>query len=149
MTLRIQKSILAILLSGVAVGFVINLWQAEQLVASLNRYAAQGWAVDAPVYYPAGYHLLSLPLLLSVIFGKRFYVAVILSFVYQGIHLLAIYRSLDRCFLEGNNCPPESVVEELVGTLTWFEWSASIIVPVVLVWLVHLVVSVTVKRRLA
>lgn len=147
MTLRTHKSVLLILLSSLVVGFGIAFWQAERLVASLNASAAQGWAVDAPVYYPAGYHLLVLPLLVSIIFGKRFYVAVILAFVYQGIHLFAIYRSLDTCFLGGDICPATPALTKLIARLTVFEWSASVIIPVVLVWLIYMTISTSVNRR--
>ena len=138
MTLRTHRLLLVSILLAVAGSWIVLVVQAELLAARLNSYAAQGWAVDAPVYYPVGYHLLLvIPLTISIIFAKRFYVALVFAVIYLGLHLGLNYVAFQKCFIGKDICPllpPWTQAE----SINLFNLSVTVVVPVIFIWVLCL-----------
>jgi len=127
---------------GIAVGWGLLTFFGYQQDESLRAYAAQGWAVDAPVYYPPSYHLIAIPLIIAVICGRRFIVAAALAMVYLFLQVFVLYRYFQQCIFGEQTCLARSV-----DGFTLLFWSASVIVPIVFASLIYLVVFGTSKRR--
>lgn len=149
MTVCVSKVLLLILSFGTFVGFLVHFIAAAQLARGLHEAALRGWAVDASVYYPGGYHLIVLPFIAAIIFARKFYVALALSAIYLGLHFFALYLFTQTCFLGGDICPPAPIWTKLVNRLTYFDWSATIIIPILFALTTFSAVFFAKTRRLS
>ncbi len=85
-----------------------------------------GFAVDAPRQYSVGlYHGLSIFLLLSIIFAKRYFASFFLSITYIFVHIYGIQLKLCTGFLGGNLCPDGGFSFWAISRATWFDWTST------------------------
>ena len=137
MNLRISKFIVLGLLGMLVVVLTVNIYLNEIEVAKLNEAAMRGFAIDSPVYYAPGYHILTLFIFLAVVFARSYIVALFLTLVYLIVHVWGTYLRMQGCFLGGDICPPISIFTKLIARYTWADWFASFVIPITLVWLVY------------
>lgn len=85
-----------------------------------------GFAVDAPRQYSVGlYHGLSIFLLLSIIFAKRYFTSFFLSIGYMFVHIFGIREKLCTGFLGGDFCPDGGFSFWAISRATFFDWTST------------------------
>jgi hypothetical protein len=85
-----------------------------------------GFAVDAAPQYSLGlYHGLSIFLLLSIIFAKRYSTSFFLSMGYLFVHIYGTRERLCTGFLGGDLCPDGGFSFWAISRATWFDWTST------------------------
>lgn len=106
---------------------------------------APGFAVDAHRQYSVGlYHGLSIFLLLSIIFAKRYLTSFSLSIGYMFVHIYGIRERLCTGFLGGDLCPNGGFSFWAISRSTWFDWTST---GLLLIIFCIIVASIFINRR--
>ncbi len=104
-----------------------------------------GFAVDAAPQHIVGlYHGLSVLLLLSIIFAKRYFTSFFLSVGYILVHLYETRERLCTGFLGSDFCPDGGFSFRAISRATWFDWTSTGLV-LTIFWII--VVYIVTRRR--
>jgi hypothetical protein len=137
---------LAVLPVIVFIGFLIQF--CLEIVANLRREPTPGFAVDAPEYFVPLYHVILVPLIVAVLFGRKYFAALTITLLYLAAHSWGMYSRHQGCFLGGDICPPVSVWSKAVARFSWFDWTATFVIPIILISLVYTVLVKAKNGRL-
>ena len=87
---------------------------------------SHGFAVDAaPQYIVGWYHWLSVFLLSSIIFAKRYFTSFFLSMGYIFVHIYGTRERLCTGFFGGDLCPDGGFSFWAISRTTWFDWTST------------------------
>lgn len=94
-------------------------------------------AVDDPVpRTPVGLHLLTIPIFLSLIRPRRFFVAIVFAVVYAGLFLVSLYSRVDGESFLGGPIPGDPGFFHELYLKTWiWDYVAAAYLAVLLPWL--------------
>ena len=92
----------------------------------------------------AGLNIAALPLLISFIMAKKYYVSFAITLLYLGLGIYSIWLHLSGCFLGEDLCPPQSLWGRLSERTDWFELYALLTLITLLVW--HIAIFVRTFR---
>ena len=118
-----------------------------EIMADLGREPTPGFAVDAPEYLVPLYHVILILLIVAVLFGRKYYTALTFALLYFALHFWGIYARLQGCFLGGDICPPVPLWSKVVARLSWFDWTATFVIPTILISLAYMAAVKTKNGR--
>ena len=115
----------------------------EQATWPVTKPGEISFAVDAAPQYSVGlFHGLSFLLLLSVIFAKRYIIALSLSVGYFLLHAFATSARLCAGFFGGDLCPDGPISWWAISRASWFDWLSTFL----LLLIVGLTASVVIRN---
>ncbi|CAN5554403.1 hypothetical protein BH10ACI2_BH10ACI2_08660 [soil metagenome] len=118
--------------------FVLLVCFSIQLYLNQNEWASQqtppgGFAVDFGQDYPVGrYHFLALGILLTLIFAQKYISTVLLVFSYATIHAFATFWRIRTGLFGGDMCPEGGLCYKALRRATWFDWTATGLILIIL-----------------
>jgi hypothetical protein len=129
---------LIVLLSFLCGGFILEFLQMvqehQQIVQSCNDNP--GFSCDAvPQHLVGGFHVFSLVLLGWVIFTKHYRSAFFAAALYLVIHLFATYSRLSTGFFGGDMCPDGHPCILAIRRASTFDWFATALIAIALIFI--------------
>jgi hypothetical protein len=113
------------------IGFLAQLYLS--IADDLSKKPASTiFSVPPPDHTVGLYHLILIPLI-TVLYSRRYLVALVIAASYTLFHASAIYLELQGCFLGEDICPPVSNWTKAAARFSWFDWAATIVIPLILV----------------
>lgn len=110
------------------VQLMLSVDEMRTLREARNETAENPFIADVVPQHPVGmYHALSLVLLLSVMFAKRYLTAFFVATGYMLLNCYATYQNLRTGSLGGNICPEGGLCWRAIGRASWFDWSSAIL----------------------
>jgi hypothetical protein len=114
--------------------------QEKQLHADPDHYI--GFSHDDPHYSPAGFNLIALPLFISLLAARRYFMSFFFTVLYFSFFGYSIWLHFGTCYLGEDICPPVP----LFGRLSWWDITVILLLFILFLWQISIFLRGSSKR---
>ncbi len=120
-----------LLISSVHLLVVIGIFTSD---IYMSHISGAGFRIYSQYSFIGGYHLLSVFLLASYAFGRRFRVSVLVLALYLGLHIYSLSVRLQGCYLCENPGPPVDLWTKAADRIVGLDLYVFVILFTLILW---------------